>query len=156
MKITVADALKEGNWSYLAWAPRIVDDTAFQSFVTALANRAAAYIEWRVGGTHYADTAEPKNDILTEAEMHICQEQLLLSAAQVADTTAFAASPPLLASGAALRAHAGRRRERAEELLAPYDQGRTRGSRRPAARSSASTPPMAGVLFGDEEGRIEP
>lgn len=49
MKITVSDALKEGNWSCEAWSPRIPSDADFQTWVTALATRAAAYIEWRVG-----------------------------------------------------------------------------------------------------------
>ena len=154
MKITVADALKEGNWSYLAWSPRVASDAEFQAWVLALVGRAAAYVEWRVGGPAYADAGEPQNSVLKEAEMHICQERLLLSAAQIADSSALAASPPLLASGAELRAHARQRRERAEELLAPYDQGRLSGSRRPAARSGAGTPPLSGRLFDEEKGRI--
>lgn len=86
--------------------------------------------------------------------MHLCQEQILLSAAQIADSAAAAASPPLLASGAELRAHAHHRRERAEELLAPYDQGRQRGYRKPVARTGAGTASRQAVRFDEEEGRV--
>jgi hypothetical protein len=154
MKVSITEALQEGNWSAAAWNPRIAGDAEFQVFVAALIGRASAYVEWRVGTFHYTDPAEPKASVLKEAEMHLCQEQLLLSAAEVADAAADAASPPFLASGEELREQARHRRERAEELLAPYDQGFQRGFARPAARSGASTPPLADYRFDELLGRV--
>ena len=48
MKITIADALKEGNWDAASWSPRIADDTAFQTWVGTIAARAAAYLPARL------------------------------------------------------------------------------------------------------------
>lgn len=154
MRITVAEVLNEGNWSYMPWSPRLANDTDFQAWVLTLAERAAAYVEWRVGATVYADVTEPQATVLKEAEMHLCQEQLLLSAAQIADSSALSVTPPLLASGAELRAHAGHRRERAEELLAPYDQGRQRGSRRAVARAGAGTARLPRIQWDEEAGPV--
>jgi len=154
MKITVTDALREGNWSYLSWSPRVADETAFQAFIGGLAARAAAYVEWRVGLEHYSDPAEPKASVLKEAEMHVCQEQILLSAAAVAEAARDAATPPFLATGPELRAEAARRRDRAEEILAPYDQGFQRRLARPDARAGAGTPPLGEYRFDEKLGRI--
>ena len=154
MKITVADALKEGNWDAASWSPRIADDTAFQTWVGTIAGRAAAFVEWRVGSTSYSSTDEPLSSILEEAEMHLCQEQLLLSAAEVADAARDPANPPFLATGADLRSQAKHRRARAEELLAPYDQSLQQRFARPSFRSSLGCPPLARTRFDEDEGRV--
>lgn len=154
MKLTVAEILQEGNWSAAAWAPRVAGDAEFQVFVTGVAARASAYVEWRVGSAHYHDPAEPKASVLKEAELHLAQEQLLLSAAQIADAAADAAQPPFLASGRDLRAQAAHRRERAEELLIPYDQGLQRGFARPAAVAGAGTPPLTDTRWDERLGRV--
>ena len=153
MKITVADALKEGNWNAASWSPRIPDDAAFQTWVGTIAARAAAYIEWRVGAANYASVSEPLNSILKEAEMHLCQEQLLLSAAEVADAARDATNPPFLASGGELRAQARHRRSRAEELIAPYDQGFQHPFARPVARTGLGAAPVSEFHFDEELGR---
>jgi hypothetical protein len=153
MKLTVTEILQEGNWSAAAWSPRLGSDAEFVVFVGAVAARASAYVEWRVGSAHYHDPAEPKASILKEAELHVAQEQLLLSAAQIADSAADAAQAPFLADGGELRAQAAHRRERAEELLIPYDQSLQRGFARPAARAGAGTPPLADYRFDEGLGR---
>ena len=103
-----------------------------------LAQRAADRLAWRIGATHYADTSEPKSSVLKEAEMHLAMEQMLLSAAAIADNAA-GASVPFAGDGAALRVAAEGRRRRAEPLLMPYDTafGRPRW-RRPQARAGTA------------------
>ena len=153
MKITVTEVLQEGNWSYLSWSPRVASDAEFQVFVASLIGRAGAYVEWRVG-SHYSDPAEPKASILKEAEMHLCQEQLLLSAAEVADSAREAATPPFLASGSDLREQAKHRRERAEELLCGYDQRTPCCFARPAIRTGLGAAPIADYRFDEVIGRV--
>jgi hypothetical protein len=155
MKITVTDVLKEGNWSHLSWSPRIADDTAFQTWVESIAERASAYTKWRVGDANYDSANEPLASILEEAEMHVCQEQLLLAAAIVSDAARDATSPPFLATGAELRNQAKHRRERAEELLAPYDQGRLRRFARPRARTGLGAGPVTEHRLDEVSGRQE-
>jgi len=154
MKLTIPEVLQEGNWSAAAWSPRLTGDAEFQVFVGAVIARASAYVEWRVGSAHYHDPSEPRAAVLKEAEQHLAQEQLLLSAAQIADSAAEAAQPPFLASGAELRAQAVHRRERAEELLIPYDQSLQRGFARPTARAGAGTPPLTDTRFDERRGRV--
>lgn len=154
MKITVTEALQEGNWSFGPWSPRVADDTEFQVFVAALAGRASAYVEWRVGTEWYAGTTEPLASVVKEAEMHICQEQILLSAAEVADAADGSGSAPFLATGTELRAQARHRRERAEELLLPYDQGLRPGCVHPAPRTGLGAPALAHYHFDEILGRV--
>ncbi len=151
MKITVADALREGNWSAASWSPRVTDEAAFQAFIGGLAARAAAYVEWRVGAARYADAAQPQAAVLAEAEMHLCQEQILLSAAAAADSARDPGSPPFLATGAELRAHAEARRARAEGILRVLDQWPAAPA---AARTGEGAPPLADYRFDEARGRV--
>ncbi len=149
-KITVSELLQEGNWRFEPWQTRIADDTAFQTWVGTIVTRASKYIEWRVGATAYADTAEPKTSILKEAEMHVAMEELLLSAAAIS-ANAVGASAPFAAGSAELRAAAGERRRRAEPLLQPYDTVFGRPAwRRPRARAGPATEATI-PLFDAEE-----
>ncbi len=151
MKVTVDEILLEGNWSAAAWSPRIASDASFSAWVLTLAERAAAILEWRVGATHYSDTTEPKATVLMDAEMHLCQELLLQAAAVVADVAA-PATPAFQGTGLDLRAAARSRRQSAEELIAPYDQGLQRTLARPRARTGSGTPPLAEHRFDERHG----
>lgn len=154
MRITVAEVLVEGNWEAERWSPRIADETAFEAFVLSLAARAAAYVEWRVGSTNYGAASEPLNTLLKEAEMHVCQEQLLLSAAEVADNASGSGDPVFMGNGGELRVQAQHRRARAEELLCPYDQHPSCCFARPAVRTGLGAERVAAVRFDEVLGRV--
>jgi hypothetical protein len=137
-KITTTELLQEGNWRSEPWQTRLASDAAFQTWAGTIITRASKYVEWRVGTATYIDTAEPLSSILKEAEMHVAMEELLLSAAAIADNAAGAAAP-FAAGGAELRAAADSRRRRAEPLLHPYDKVFGRPNwRRPRARAGAA------------------
>jgi hypothetical protein len=153
MRITVTEVLEEGNWTAAPWSPRLANDSEFQDMVLTLAHRAADRVAWRVGATHYADTSEPKNSVLKEAEMHLCQAYLLDAAALVADGAGISANPPVFTSGAELRAQARYRRELAEPLITPYDQRLGRTVQRPVGRTSSTSPRVSDHPFDEVTGR---
>jgi hypothetical protein len=139
--VTTDEVLKEGVWFFTAWQPRIVDDSAFQTWVGTIVTRASNYVKWRVGAAQYGTADVTEQAILKEAELCLCQYYLLLGSAGIADTSDDPATVPAIAHGERLREDARAYLERVEQLLTPLDGANGRPNfMRPAVGELATGP----------------
>jgi hypothetical protein len=116
---TTAKVRDEGNWQETSWSPLIANSSEFDTFVSDMLERANNYIRYRVGTTWYTNNngVDPFDDLLKEAEMHLCQSYLLDAAAGIAETGSDTNPAPFLGNAEQIRKVATEKRTLAEELL---------------------------------------
>lgn len=116
---TAAKVRDEGNWRLEAWAPLIVSDTELDTYVSEMLDRANNSLRYRVGTTWYTanNGVDPFDDLLKEAEMHLCQAQLLVAVAGIRETGSKTGASPYLGGADDILKVASYRRMLAEEII---------------------------------------
>lgn len=116
---TAAKVRDEGNWSEEAWSPLIASSAEFDTYVSDMLDRANNYLRARVGTSWYTSNVatDPFDDMLKEAEMHLCQATILEAAAGIAETGRDTAPAPMLGKASEVLLVAMRRREAAEDVI---------------------------------------
>ena len=116
---TAAKVRDEGNWDEPGWSPMIADSGEFDTYVGDMLDRANNYLRFRVGTTWYTNNvgSDPFDDVLKEAEMHLCQAQILVAAAGIAETGSDGNPAPFLGTAEDILRVASARRAWAEEII---------------------------------------
>lgn len=116
---TAAKTRDEGNWQLTPWLPTIATEAEMDTFVGDLLQRANDTLRYRVGPTWYTanSTVDPYDKLLKEAEMHLCQAQLLLAAAGVTETGLDTNPAPFLGTAKEILLAAEVRKAWAEEII---------------------------------------
>lgn len=116
---TAAKVRDEGNWRLEGWSSLIASEAEFDTYVSDMLDRANNYLRYRVSATWYtANVAvDPLDDILKEAEMHLCQVHLLVAAAGIAETGSDNNIAPFLGTAEDILRVAQMRKVLAEEII---------------------------------------
>jgi hypothetical protein len=116
---TAAKVRDEGNWSLEAWAPLIATSAELDTYIGEMLDRANNYLRYRVGTAWYTANvgSDPYDDVLKEAEMHLCQAQILVAVAGIGPSGSDVNARPHLGSAKDLLEVARFRRELAEEII---------------------------------------
>jgi hypothetical protein len=116
---TAAKVRDEGNWDLGPWGGQIVSSTELDTYIGEMLDRANNYLRFRVGTTWYTanNAVDPLDDVLKEAEMHLCQAQMLLAAAGILETDGEARPFTLSGTSEGMIRVAQTRRAWAEELI---------------------------------------
>jgi hypothetical protein len=116
---TAAKVRDEGNWQETAWSPLIASSAEFDTYVGEMLDRANNYLRYRVGTSWYTTNSgtDPYDDILKEAEMHLCQAHILIAAAGLTECGLDTAPAPTLGAAEEILKVARERRAWAEELI---------------------------------------
>jgi hypothetical protein len=116
---TAAKMRDEGNWQEDAWSPLIASSAEFDTYVGDMLDRANNYLRARVGTSWYTTNSatDPYDDMLKEAEAHLCQATILEAAAGIAECGDDTAPAPFLGTAEQILKVAARRRELAEDII---------------------------------------
>jgi hypothetical protein len=137
---TRAKLQQEGAWTYTIWQPVSASASDFNILSDNIVTRAAQEVTWRVGATLYATTDTVIQAIFEAAELYLGMEALCLACAAIAGSSDNADQNPPVSQGAHLMLVAERYAQKAEKLLAPYDQQpKSRRGRLPTATSTEPT-----------------
>jgi hypothetical protein len=116
---TAAKVRDEGNWRLEGWSALIADETEFNTFISDMLDRANNYLRARVGTSWYTTNSgsDPYDDMLKEAEMHLCQAHILIAAAGIAETGSDTNPAPFLGTADDILKVGDRRLQLAEEII---------------------------------------
>lgn len=114
-----ADVLDEGNWSLAGWQNRFTEEADLEAFVERLLEGVSVELQATLPTGFYDARVgeEPFTTLLTRAEMHLAQAELLECAAAITETSDDDAPAPFFGEARQIRAAAEGKRAAADRLV---------------------------------------